>query len=121
MPLPEYSLERWLTTLILIDQFRSEEMEIGRMAQSARSSITVCGTAGKEGLSMHRQPLWDSFAARIQKHSGGQDLPSITQAHALADLLKIQREIGQFQLKVEFVSKLSESAVASIRKLQQNQ
>ena len=39
----------------------------------------------------------------------------------LSGLLKLQADIGQYQLRVELVSKVSESAVASIRKLQQNQ
>jgi hypothetical protein len=39
----------------------------------------------------------------------------------LSGLLKLQADIGQYQLRVELVSKVSESAVASVRKLQQNQ
>jgi hypothetical protein len=39
----------------------------------------------------------------------------------MGDLLKIQTDISRYQLKVELVSKVSEGAVASIRKLQQNQ
>ncbi len=39
----------------------------------------------------------------------------------MGDLLKIQTDVSRYQLKVELVSKVSEGAVASIRKLQQNQ
>lgn len=48
--------------------------------------------------------------------------PSVTQhMQQMGDLLKIQTDISRYQLKVELVSKVSEGAVASIRKLQQNQ
>jgi len=39
----------------------------------------------------------------------------------LTGLLKTQLEVCRYQLKVEMVSKIAESAVASIRKLQQPQ
>lgn len=39
----------------------------------------------------------------------------------MSELLKIQSDISRYQLKVELVSKVSEGAVASVRKLQQNQ
>lgn len=39
----------------------------------------------------------------------------------MGELLKIQSDISRYQLKVELVSKVSEGAVASVRKLQQNQ
>lgn len=48
--------------------------------------------------------------------------PSVAQhMQQMGDLLKIQTDISRYQLKVELVSKVSEGAVASIRKLQQNQ
>ena len=43
------------------------------------------------------------------------------QLSQLTDLVKLQMQMGHYQLKVELVSKVSESAVASMRKLQQNQ
>ena len=39
----------------------------------------------------------------------------------MTELLRIQSDISRYQLKVELVSKVSEGAVASVRKLQQNQ
>ncbi len=39
----------------------------------------------------------------------------------LSELLRLQMDITQYQLRVEVVSKVAESAVASLRKLQQNQ
>jgi hypothetical protein len=48
--------------------------------------------------------------------------PSVAQyMQQMGDLLKIQTDISRYQLKVELVSKVSEGAVASVRKLQQNQ
>ena len=43
------------------------------------------------------------------------------QIDQLSGLLKMQVEVTRYQLRVELVSKVSESAVASMRKLQQNQ
>ncbi len=37
----------------------------------------------------------------------------------LTDLLRLQMDVAQYQLRVELVAKVSESAVASLRKLQQ--
>lgn len=48
--------------------------------------------------------------------------PSVAQhMQQMGELLKMQTDISRYQLKVELVSKVSEGAVASIRKLQQNQ
>jgi len=53
---------------------------------------------------------------------GAQKAPSVAQhMQQMGDLLKIQSDISRYQLKVELVSKVSEGAVASVRKLQQNQ
>lgn len=53
---------------------------------------------------------------------GAQKAPSVAQhMRQMGDLLKIQSDISRYQLKVELVSKVSEGAVASVRKLQQNQ
>lgn len=38
----------------------------------------------------------------------------------LSGLLRLQMDLSRYQLRVELLSKVSESAVASIRKLQQN-
>jgi hypothetical protein len=38
----------------------------------------------------------------------------------LSDLLRLQMEVAQYQLRVEVVAKVSESGVASLRKLQQS-
>jgi hypothetical protein len=38
----------------------------------------------------------------------------------LSDLLRLQMEVTQYQLRVEVVAKVSESGVASLRKLQQS-
>ncbi len=73
---------------------------------------------------------WSEVAGRIEK--GGSSLSvdgskvealsrqgdKVTQ---LAELLKVQSELHRHQIRVEFLSKISESALATVRKLQQNQ
>jgi hypothetical protein len=42
-------------------------------------------------------------------------------ARQLGELLRLQMDLSRYQLRVEVVSKIAESAVASLRKLQQSQ
>ena len=42
-------------------------------------------------------------------------------ARQLSELLRLQVDLSRYQLRVEVVSKIAESAVASLRKLQQSQ
>jgi len=101
-------------------------MEIGRAAMivdgSGVSRATMLPRATP--LPSDRQILskssWEAITARFQRLSGpGASGP--VHVRSLGELLRIQQELSQYQLKVELVSKMSESAVASIRKLQQNQ
>jgi hypothetical protein len=67
---------------------------------------------------------WDAIAARVTRLAEGSIRPSSTPsqtAEQLSGLLKLQVDVSRYQLRVELLSKVSESAVASVRKLQQNQ
>ncbi len=67
---------------------------------------------------------WSDIVSRIGHyiHNGIKTgLSPSGQIDQLSDLLKLQVDVTRYQLRVELVSKVSESAVASIRKLQQNQ
>jgi hypothetical protein len=67
---------------------------------------------------------WGDIADRASKLAdrGLGSTPQATgQVAQLSGLLKMQVEVTRYQLRVELVSKVSESAVATLRKLQQNQ
>lgn len=74
--------------------------------------------------SSHAVNSWDAIVARVNKLAETGIQPSIKtsqQVEQLSGLLRLQVDVSRYQLRVELVSKVSESAVASIRKLQQNQ
>lgn len=67
---------------------------------------------------------WDAIVTRITRLTEGGIRPSNSpsqQIDHLSGLLRLQVDVSRYQLRVELVSKVSESAVASMRKLQQNQ
>jgi hypothetical protein len=67
---------------------------------------------------------WSEILSRVSQLSKMSAAPGVRPERSLdhlSGLLKLQADIGQYQLRVELVSKVSESAVASVRKLQQNQ
>jgi hypothetical protein len=85
---------------------------VGTITQAPRSS----GAPNTES--------WDTIAARVTKLAEGGIHPSThpaKQVEQLSGLLRLQVDVSRYQLRVELVSKVSESAVASVRKLQQNQ
>lgn len=65
---------------------------------------------------------WQNIIANIASSMDHTSASSTTGGHAfsqLTDLLRMQMEVCRYQVKVEVVSKIAESAVASMRKLQQ--
>ena len=67
---------------------------------------------------------WDSIVSRVTSLTQPglhQATEPSKQIQHLSGLLKLQVDVSRYQLRVELISKVSESAVASIRKLQQNQ
>lgn len=58
-----------------------------------------------------------SGANRSPRAGAGADL----RLKQLSEMIKLQMDVCRYQVKVELVSKVSESGVASVRKLQQSQ
>lgn len=67
---------------------------------------------------------WGDIVGRLGHYVQQATRPGLSptgQIDQLSGLLKLQIDVTRYQLRVELVSKVSESAVASMRKLQQNQ
>lgn len=67
---------------------------------------------------------WNEITHKMSEFLGApskSSLPISQQLGNITDLFKLQMDVSRYQLKIELVSKVSESAVASMRKLQQNQ
>lgn len=69
---------------------------------------------------------WAEMAERVSTYMGRPPAQGLAPGRFgqdgvghLTDLLRLQMEVAQYQLRVELVAKVSESAVASLRKLQQ--
>lgn len=66
---------------------------------------------------------WPDIVARVgEALRRGEQATSSSSARLeqLTGLLRLQVDVSRYQLKIELVSKVSEAAVASLRKLQQN-
>jgi hypothetical protein len=67
---------------------------------------------------------WQDIVAKVSTYVSAPKTgaPSVQQSfQQLSGLLRLQVDVTQYQLRVEVVSKVAESAVASLRKLQQSQ
>ena len=67
---------------------------------------------------------WSDIVGRIGQYINIVAKPGLSasgQMDQLSALIKLQVDVTRYQLRVELISKVSESAVASMRKLQQNQ
>jgi hypothetical protein len=64
--------------------------------------------------------LVDRMITNVQR-AGQSNASPAAQLQQLTEILRVQSDVSRYHLRVELVSKVSESAVASIRKLQQNQ
>jgi hypothetical protein len=67
---------------------------------------------------------WQDIVTNLAESRGGHPLGGLSRPESLSQLtglLRMQMEVCRYQLKVEVVSKVAESAVASMRKLQQPQ
>jgi hypothetical protein len=96
-----------------------------RLAAAAQRGLEEVGgqlsqigpSKGLEGSS------WSEIAQRVTKHltaTSTRPQPEV-RAQQLADLMRLQVDVSNYHLKVEMLSKVAESAVASLRKLQQPQ
>lgn len=96
-------------------------MRINPAGSAAAIQTTIEGLAGN--LSGPNQG-WGEIVSRIGNYVNQGLRPGVSpaaQMDQLSGLLKLQVDVTRYQLRVELVSKVSESAVASMRKLQQNQ
>jgi hypothetical protein len=67
---------------------------------------------------------WNDIVSRVARYTNQNSVASnnpTSQINQISGLIKLQMDVHRYQLRVELVSKVSESAVASMRKLQQNQ
>lgn len=67
---------------------------------------------------------WNDIVAKVSTFVSSPKMggASVQQSfNQLSGLLRLQVDVTQYQLRVEVVSKVAESAVASLRKLQQSQ
>jgi hypothetical protein len=91
-------------------------------ATSAKNlSIEVLAKNSQTGSAAGEWSEILSRASDLSKIGARADLSSGRTLEQLSGLLKIQSDMSRYQLRVELLSKVSESAVTSIRKLQQNQ
>ncbi len=67
---------------------------------------------------------WQDIVAKVSKYAAAPTATTPTlqaTVNQFSGLLRLQMDVTQYQLRVEVVSKVAESAVASLRKLQQSQ
>lgn len=100
-------------------------MTSATMQVSSTRSMAM-GEVGEllKGASAPHTGGWQDIVAKVSTYlSPPQPSGSATQHsfNQLTGLLRLQVDVTQYQLKVEVVSKVAESAVASLRKLQQAQ
>ena len=74
---------------------------------------------GVQGSTAGWGSVLDRLLTQLQRAPASATSPH-AKLHQLTEVLRVQSEVSQYHLRVELVSKVSESAVASIRKLQQN-
>lgn len=91
---------------------------------SHATATTPLHSVPNSGSLLGRPADWGSLVDRMiaNIHRSGQSGTNPTmQLQQLTELLRVQSDVSRYHLRVELVSKVSESAVASIRKLQQSQ
>jgi hypothetical protein len=98
-----------MTKVIAHAQPVTSPLEVGELLKSA---------------SEHRPSGWQDIVAKVSAYAASPKVGTSSPQHAinqLSGLLRLQADVTQYQLRVEVVSKVAESAVASLRKLQQSQ
>ncbi|MFN4896392.1 MAG: hypothetical protein ACK5GN_05830 [Pseudomonadota bacterium] len=96
-------------------------MRVHTSGSAAAIQSALEGLGGKQPVA---NAGWSEIVERINHYVQQGVRPnqsSTAQIDQLSGLLKLQMDVGRYQLRVELASKVSESAVASIRKLQQSQ
>ncbi len=96
-------------------------MKVNPAGGAATLQTTLESLGGSQG------PInqgWSDIVNRLGNYIHNGVKPGLSpsgQMDQLSGLIKLQVDVTRYQLRVELVSKVSESAVASMRKLQQNQ
>jgi hypothetical protein len=102
-------------------------MEAGiRLAAAAQHGVgeSVAQRAQSGGFDGLERSSWTEIAQRVGqqlKSSSSRGNQPELRAQQLTQLLHLQVDVSRYHLKVEMLSKVAESAVASLRKLQQPQ
>lgn len=98
-------------------------MKTGITQVSVDASTLDLGAEGGVGAEFNAGG-WRDIVSRVTGYVSSQKASSPNGKQSLNDLsglLRLQLDITQYQLRVEVFSKVAESAVASLRKLQQPQ
>jgi hypothetical protein len=99
-------------------------MGVTELAATSVQRLAGSSTPALKSAGPQSADSWDAIVSRVTKLTESGLRPSNNpsqQVEQLSGLLRLQVDVSRYQLKVELVSKVSESAVASVRKLQQNQ
>lgn len=95
-------------------------VEIAHRLESVAGGQLFGATGSSERIARSWQDIVTNIPNKLTRDglSGSVNRQGLTQ---LTELLKVQMDVCRYQVKVEAVSKIAESAVASMRKLQQPQ
>jgi hypothetical protein len=96
-------------------------MKVSSASGASAMQVTLESLGGSQGA---QNQGWTDIANRIGQYVQQGARPGLSpngSIDQLSGLIKLQVDVTRYQLRVELVSKVSESAVASMRKLQQNQ
>ena len=66
-----------------------------------------------------RAPDWLRAVERAAGNGRASGAPRERLVEQLSELLKLQVEVGRYQLRIEMLAKVADSALATLRKLQQ--
>lgn len=96
-------------------------LEISQLSRS--NSLPRVGDIVTDGTKTGSEG-WQEILNKVSSYISAPK-PTAPTAHDtlkhMSSLMRLQMDITQYQLRVEVVSKVAESAVASLRKLQQSQ
>jgi hypothetical protein len=97
-----------------------------RLAAAAQRGVGEVAGQGLQASNTNglERTSWGDIANRVGQHLNAASSRSVQpemRAQQLGELLRLQVDVSRYHLKVEMLSKVAESAVASLRKLQQPQ
>lgn len=95
---------------------------ITHAGQKSGSGMRAVGAAdSSKAVTSKSASSWTDIASRIQSYTTRitPQASGTSTVNQLQDLLKVQIDVSKYQLRVEMMTKVAESALASMRKLQQ--